>query len=435
MQLDNATPLYDFLDEFQRASLSQPIIWMQVLVVFGCLLGSWLVSRALRPRIKAEGERNHWRFGSEGIARVLFPLLFWLVTEAATYLWREGHSVALLKLVSSLGFALVVVRTALYILQAIFAEAAWVRRHERRIASLIWLVFAIHLVNASLFPALGDSLDGIIVPLGKQHVSVLTIINAIVSVALTVLFALWIGRVFEQRVMRMESINMSLRVVMTKFTRTLLIVLAVLIALPLVGIDLTVLSVFGGAVGVGLGFGLQKVASNYVSGFIILLDGSIRIGDLVNIEGRQGTITNISARYVVLKVADGTEAIIPNEVLISSTVLNLSHSDKLLRVPLSVLVAYGTDLDQAIACLLACTENVERVLSEPAPQVFVKTFAENGIELELAVWISDPHEGTLGLRSGLNLKIWRAFNDQGIEIPYPTRQVHIVHDEATVSKL
>jgi small-conductance mechanosensitive channel len=206
----------------------------------------------------------------------------------------------------------------------------------------------------------------------------------------------------------------------------LLVVVAVMIALPLVGIDLTVLSVFGGALGVGLGFGLQKVASNYVSGFIILLDGSIRIGDLVSIDTRQGTITKITARYVVLKLGDGTEAIIPNEALISSTVLNLSHSDRLLRVPINLQVAYGTDLELATTLLRGTVEGESRVLADPEPLVYVKSFQDNGIELELAVWIKDPEEGTLGLKSSLNMKIWRSFTDHGIEIPAPRRTVHLL---------
>ncbi|MBV8464672.1 MAG: mechanosensitive ion channel, partial [Burkholderiales bacterium] len=298
----NATPLFDFLDEAQRSGLTQPVIWMQIFVLVGFGFASWLISRALKPRIRAEGERKHWRFGTEGVARVLFPLTLWLSTEAAEAFWRAGHSVTLLRLAASLFFALVIVRAAVYLLQAVFAEAEWVRRYERTIAGFIWLIFVLQLTG--VLPLFADQLEQIGFPVGHQHVTLLMVINGLFSVALTLLIALWFGRLLEARLMSIDSLNLSLRVVLTKVLRTLLVVVAVLIALPLVGIDLTVLSVFGGALGVGLGFGLQKVASNYVSGFIILLDGSIRIGDLVSIDTRQGTITKITARYVVLKLGD-----------------------------------------------------------------------------------------------------------------------------------
>jgi small-conductance mechanosensitive channel len=309
-------------------------------------------------------------------------------------------------------------------------QAVWVARYERALAGLIWILFALHL--SGLLPEFADALDGVVLPLGKQHVSVLTLVNGVFSIAVTLLIALWIGRLFEQRLMSIESLDLSLRVVVNKIVRTVLIVVAVLIALPLVGIDLTVLSVFGGAVGVGLGFGLQKVASNYVSGFIILLDGSIRIGDLVSIDGRQGTISKITSRYVLLKLSDGSEAIIPNEALITSTVLNLSLTDRLSYITLPVRVAYGTDLDAVRTLLSAMLSGQPRVLAEPMPQVFVKGLAESGIDLELGFWIGDLQSGVTGLRSDLYLLIWRAFNEHGIEIPYPRRDLYLIGEPGKV---
>lgn len=174
----------------------------------------------------------------------------------------------------------------------------------------------------------------------------LDILRAVASVAATVLAALWIGREIERRLMATDVMDVSLRVMAIKVVRTLLVVLAVLIALPLVGIiDLTVLSVFGGALGVGLGFGLQKIASNHVSGFIILMDRSVKIGDVVQIDNRSGMITQLTSRYIVLKGGDGTEALIPNEALITSTVVNQSYSDRLIRIALPIQVAYGSSLD------------------------------------------------------------------------------------------
>ncbi|HEY9103281.1 mechanosensitive ion channel family protein [Chitinimonas sp.] len=422
----HSTALYDFIDDIQRAGWSEPRLLIQLGILLGTALLAWLLSGALKPRLRQAGAA-HWKLGSEGIARVLFPLIFWISVEVASTLVRVPHGVTLLRLVASLLSAWVVVRTLAYLLHESFIQAEWAKRAVRPLAWLIWIVFALNI--SGVLPDIQEGLESISFPLGKQHVSLLMVINGLLSVAVTLLLAMWLGRLLEQRVMAANSLNLSLRVVITKLARTVLVVVAVMIALPMVGIDLTVLSVFGGALGVGLGFGLQKIASNYVSGFIILLDGSIRIGDVVIIDGRQGTVTGITARYVLLKLGDGGEAIIPNDSLISSTVLNLSHSDRLFRVAMPIQVAYDTDLDAASALLLSLTQGQPRILPEPVPQVLVKGFGESGIDLELAYWIGDPDQGSASLRSELNLKIWRAFKEQGIEIPYPRRDVYLINGQ------
>jgi len=432
LELIASTPLYDFINEFEQNGGTQTSLWLQAGAIVLCGVVGWLASRLLRPRLKHATGKS-WRFGSEGIVRVTFPLISWLGVELTAHLWRLGHNISLLRLAASLWFALIVVRGALYLLQAVFVQAEWVKRFERWIASAIWLLFALQITG--ILPDILSALDDIVIPLGKQHVSLLVVINATLSVVVTLLVALWAGRLFEARLMQVDSLDLSLRVVLTKVARTLLVVLGVMIALPLVGIDLTVLSVFGGALGVGLGFGLQKIASSYVSGFIILLDGSIRIGDVVSIENRQGSISRITSRYIVLKLGDGTEAIIPNETLITSTVLNLSHSDELLRVALSIPVAYDTDLEVANTILLNAAANEPRVLAEPAAQVYLKTFGDNGMELELAVWINDPSAGTLNLKSSLNMQIWRAFKAQGVHIPSPQRDVRLITENPVQNKV
>jgi len=191
------------------------------------------------------------------------------------------------------------------------------------------------------------------------------------------------------------------------------------------------LSVFGGAVGVGLGFGLQKIAANYVSGFAILLDRSIKLGDLVTIDNRYGEVTRLTARYVVVKGFDGTEAIIPNESVITSTVLNHSYSDRLARVDLGIQVAYSTDLKLALETLLETARASPRVVPEPAPVAFVKNFGNSGVNLELMIWIADPEGGRANLRSDLNLQIFEAFQGKGIEIPFPQLDVRIVGNTPT----
>jgi small-conductance mechanosensitive channel len=215
-------------------------------------------------------------------------------------------------------------------------------------------------------------------------------------------------------------------VALSRLLRSLLVVTAVLLVLPLVGIDLTVLSVFGGALGVGLGFGLQKIASNYVSGFIILLDRSIRIGDVITADQFNGVVKNITSRYVVVKASDGREAIIPNETLITQTIQNHTHSDNLVRVTVQVQVGYDSDIEQALSVLVALAREHPRLLAEPPPAAVVVRMADSGIDLELGAWLNDPQLGMQGIRSDLYRAIVKAFRTHGIDIPYPQRVVHQV---------
>jgi small-conductance mechanosensitive channel len=203
------------------------------------------------------------------------------------------------------------------------------------------------------------------------------------------------------------------------------LVLAVLIALPLVGIDLTLLSVFGGALGVGLGLGLQRIASNYVSGFIILLEKSLRIGDMVTADKYYGSVTQIKTRYTVLRALDGTEAIVPNELLVAQPVLNHSYSDRQVRLVTRVSAAYRHDPEQAMALMVQAASENPRVLTDPSPTAALVEFAADGFLLELGFWIRDPEEGRLNVTSAVNIAIWRLFVANGIEIPYPHRDINI----------
>jgi small-conductance mechanosensitive channel len=201
-----------------------------------------------------------------------------------------------------------------------------------------------------------------------------------------------------------------------------------LIALQAIGLDLTILSVFGGALGVGIGLGLQKLASNYIAGFVILMDRSIRLGDLVTVSDRQGVVTSVTSRYCVVRSLDGVEAIVPNETLVTTTVLNHSFSAKDVRVAIVIPVAYGTDLERALAVLCEVARDHPRVDSEPAraPAAFIVRFGENGIDLELGVWIRDPENGQLNVKSEINLAVWKAFQAAGIAVPFPQREVRLV---------
>jgi len=261
---------------------------------------------------------------------------------------------------------------------------------------------------------------------GKQKLSLWHLLQGLVAVLATVLAALWLASAVEARLERATGLDNNLRQVFARLTKALLIVLAVLIVLPMVGIDVTTLSVFGGALGVGLGFGLQKIASNYVSGFIILLDDSIRIGNTITVGADRGEVTRITTRYTVVKNVTGVEALVPNELLVSSVVQNESYSDPQMRIGLPVQVSYDSDLERAMAIMEAAARAQARVLTEPPPAVFLKEFADSGINLELGVWIADSGKGTGQLRSDINLAIWREFKQAGISIPFPQREIRIL---------
>jgi small-conductance mechanosensitive channel len=417
--------ILDLVSEIETVSIAR-----QLGVILICLGVSWVIARILRARLhrartQAGVEEEALKFGAAGLDRVLNPAIVWiLLLIGRGVLEQYGLAIKLLNVAIPLSSSLVIIRLAVYLLRQAFPTGSWLRNSERAVAWTMWIGAVLHITG--LLPHIRAWMDELALPLGMHRISLLNIIEGTFSVALTIIVAMWIGRLVENRVMALQRMDVSLRVVIAKAVKALFLVFAVLIALPLVGIDVTVLSVFGGAVGVGLGFGLQKIAANYISGFAILLDRSIKLGDLVTIDNRHGEVTRLTARYVVVRSADGTEAIIPNESVITSTVVNHSYSDRLARIDLPVQVAYQTDLRLALETLLALARAAPRVVKVPEPVAFVKNFGESGIDLELMVFINDPEAGRANLKSELSLQIFDAFRAKGIEIPFPQRDVRIV---------
>lgn len=397
------------------------ILWQLAVLGFSLAL-AWGFNHLLRSHLpKSEGAI---KVGLGGVSRVAFPLVALLLVVIGKTVLKNWYSINLLNIATSLLLALALVRLAVYALRHIFAPSGWLHSSERFIAMTIWAGLALHLTG--FLPEILDAMDELSFHIGRQKISLLTILSGILSVLVTLLAAMWLGRVLENRVMATEHLDMNLRVVLSKLFRALLVVLGILVALPLAGIDITVLSVFGGALGVGIGLGLQKIASNYISGFIILIDRSIHPGDVLTVDNRFGTVSQLTARYLVLRNSDGTEAIIPNDTLITSTVINHSYSNREMRIGIPLQVSYQSDLGKAMSIMREAAENHPRVLKDPEPKTFLKAFGENGIDLELDIWINDPEEGQLNLRSDINLEIWRQFQSAGIEIPYPQRDIRII---------
>lgn len=250
---------------------------------------------------------------------------------------------------------------------------------------------------------------------------------------MTLIVAMWAGALLDDRLMRARSLDANLKVVLARVGRALMILAAILVSLSIVGIDITVLGVFGGALGVGLGFGLQKIASNYVSGFIILLDRSLRLGDMISVSGSQGTVTQIRTRYTLVRGLDGIETLIPNEKLITDVVQN--HSSYLTRgnAKIAVQVSYRCDVERAMQLLVEAPQGIERVLQDPAPVALLASFGSDGINLELSFWIEEAAKGTGGVRSQVNRAVWRLFSENGIEIPYTQREIRLIDGVARAS--
>ena len=407
-----------------QADLHEPDLIWQLAILAGCLLLALLGESLLRRQQAGQGRVAE--LGRGGLKRITFPVLALLLVLLARWVAEDWIRVGLFSLAVPLLASLAVIRAVFYILRVSLVGATWLVPFERVFALLVWGVVALHIVG--LLPEVIAVIESVTFSAGKQKLNLWHLLQGLVAVLATVLAALWLSSAIEARLNRAVGLDNNLRMVFARLTKALLILLAVLIVLPQVGIDLTTLSIFGGALGVGLGFGLQKIASNYVSGFIILLDNSIRIGNTITVGADHGEVTRITTHYTVLRSLGGVEALVPNELLVGSVVQNESYSDPQVRIALPVQVAYDSDLERAMAIMATAAAAQERVLVEPAPAVLLREFADSGINLELAFWIADPQNGTGQLRSEINLAIWREFKQAGISIPFPQREIRILNE-------
>lgn len=409
--------LMELWDDFQH-----PDFYWQILILLGCLGLAWLISRRLRQRLQGLPDRM-------GLVQALvgqaFPLLAVLLLVLSKAVAQEFLPVHMLKVAVPLLLSLAVVRAVHHMLQRSFPRARWLGSIGRLFSILIWGWLALYLSGAA--DEVIRTLEMVGFSIGKQQINLWMILNGLVVVMLTLLASLWAASLVEARLMGATEMDSSLRIVLVRVSKALFVLVSVLLSFSLVGIDITALSVFTGALGVGLGLGLQKIASNYVSGFIILLDRSIRLGNIIQLDAQtSGTVTQITTRYTVLKNMVGQEFIVPNEALVANIVLNQTYSDTRVRVTTSVSVAYDADLEKVVALLEDIARAQPRVLQDPPPRALVTLFADSGINIDLGFWINDPDQGSGALRSDINMEIWRRFREQGIEIPYPQREVRVL---------
>jgi small-conductance mechanosensitive channel len=412
-----------WLAGFDPVSLAAQVCALLLAFAVALLLKRWYLAR-FRIDVGEAAPRGLRRLTRRSFERIVQPLgMLVLVSALRGLLATFGFNVHLLDIAIPVLASLAAIRVAIYLLRKALGDSEAVKAWEHVISGSVWVIVALHLLGW-LEGVLG-TLDALAMNIGDARISVLGVLKLLVMVSLMIGVALWLGQALERRMTRSPHMSPTLRVGIAKFSKFFLLGLAVLIGLDSAGFDLGSLAVFSGALGVGLGFGLQRIASNFISGFILIADRSIKPGDVITIGTKFGWVQEMRARYIVVRNRDGEDTLIPNENLITSEVINWRYADPNVRMRIPVSISYGDDPEQALAILLEAAKVNPRVLSEPAPAARLIEFADSGINLELRVWYNDPENGVANIRSDVNIAIWRAFKEAGITIPFPQRDVHL----------
>jgi small-conductance mechanosensitive channel len=381
---------------------------------------AWPISILVRNRMQERSKKDArnallQRFWLT-LGKLAFPIVWlglqWIVFTAMSYL---GYQHAALVVMSSLLSAWIVISLA----TVFVVNPLW----SLSIAIIAWVVAALNIVG--LLDNTIAMLDGAALSLGQVNISLLAIVQGLTALGVLLWITTIAGQVIDGRIKSSPNLTPSIKVLTTKLVRILLAIAAVIFALKIVGIDLTAFAVVGGAIGVGLGFGLQKIFANLVSGFILLLDKSIKPGDVIAIADYYGRVDSLGARYVSVLTRDGIEHLIPNEELITTRVENWSHTHNLIRIRKTVGIHYKSDVRKAIELCLEAAEETPRILKDPVPVCHLREFADSSVNLEVRFWIDDPMNGRANVVSVLQLGIWDKFHEHGIEIPYPQRDLHL----------
>jgi len=411
--------------------MNDPVFWwshmnpqqatQELLLFLACIAMAWLLVWGVR-RVTPQWDLSVL-LGRRLFDGVLFPSLLLVLVFITRAVLVKSQALWIFDFLVPVCFSLAVIRLGVKVLQVTFKSAEWVRPLERSLSWLAWAAVVLWLTG--LLPLVLEELDQIKWKIGASHLSVRTLIEGGLTAVLVMLLTLWVSSAIEAKLLKSSSgSELSLRKAVSNAVTSLLLFVGLMLSLSAVGIDLTALSVLGGAVGVGIGFGLQKLAANYVSGFVILAERSMRIGDSVKVDGFEGRISDIKARYTVIRSLTGRESIVPNEMLINSRVENLSLADSRILQSTQVTVAYGTDVDGVMQLLLQACEAQNKVLKDPLPFVTLTNFGADGLEFGAHYWVDEQQAGLLTLKSEINIQILQLLQAKGIEIPYPQRVVH-----------
>ena len=414
------------------ALLAEPRTTLQVvLIVAAIALGSW-TARFARSRIAVSPDPDNLPERARELVYVGAPqsLVLAFLAFFDGLLHAFGAQAGMVDVAVQLVGLLLLIRVAVYLIRVSLGARARVKGWGMPISAILWVFLSLHVLGW------GDSviafLDGIGISAGKTRISVWSVMKLLVTVSVFVIAAMWASRWLERRVLKLDALAPTMRIGIAKFLQAFLVGISVLVGLNAAGLDLTTLNVLTGAIGIGLGFGLQSIAANFVSGFVLLMDRSIKPGDVISFTGMPGTATEgfgwveeLRGRYVVVRDRDGVETLVPNQNLITNPVINWSYTDPRVRLKLPVRVSYRDDPELAMELLLQATEGHPRIIREPAPVARLMAFGDHGVELELRFWIPDPQEGVNNVRSDVNRRIWRLFKEHGVTIPVAQRDIRV----------
>lgn len=401
------------------ADLARPEALVELAALFACLALAWALAWSLG---RERGADSIW-FGRSTFDGLLFPLLSLVLVYGARLAVAEFQRPGLLRVAVPVLVALVGIRFIARMLAVSFPQSAAARLGERVFSWGMWIIAVLWI--AGWLPLVRSELESIRFAMGKSRISLLDLIEGLLWSGVVLVGALWVSAAIERKLLRDAVSDLSLRKVAGNAIRALLLLTGMLVALSAVGVDLTALSVLGGALGVGLGFGLQKLAANYVSGFVILFERSLRIGDTVRVDQFEGTVMDIKTRYTLIRALNGRESVVPNEMLITQRIENLSLADPRVLLSVPVTVGYEVDTDAVAALLEQAAVAAARVLRDPVPSAKLARIGSGGLEYELTFWIEDPQNGQLNVRSEVNVAIIKALRGAGVVIPSPHHVVRL----------
>jgi small-conductance mechanosensitive channel len=423
--------------ELQAASdaltnLQRPEYWVQAALVVVALLLGWWLAHLVRARITVAADPENLPDRAREMvyisARATMVLGLLAIAAAGLRLFRSPTGIVDITL--QLAGLFLLIRAAVYIVRVSLGARTRLKGYGGPITLVIWVFLALHVLGWG-----GEViavLDSVGLDAGKTRISVWSVMKLLVTVSFFVIAAMWASRWLERRVLRLDALAPTMRIGIAKFLQAFLVALSVLVGLNAAGLDLTTLNVLTGAIGIGLGFGLQSIAANFVSGFVLLMDRSIKPGDVISFTGMPGTATEgfgwveeLRGRYVVVRDRDGVETLVPNQNLITNPVINWSYTDPRVRLKLPVRVSYRDDPELAMKLLLQAADDHPRILREPGPVARLISFGDHGIELELRFWIPDPQEGVNNVRSDVNRRIWRLFKEHRVTIPVAQRDIRV----------
>ncbi|HTL50250.1 MAG TPA: mechanosensitive ion channel domain-containing protein [Steroidobacteraceae bacterium] len=429
------TDRVDALLASARAFLGNPEL---PLVAFAAaIVTSWVYFG--RRRYLERGNGSYGRGVLTDALAVVSPYLAGLAIVGIALVAAHGQPRPWYLVAWTLLAALALIRLLVFLLRLSLGKSRGIKAWELRVTLLAWALVAADVLGW-LDPIIAE-LDSIGLSQGKTRITIWSVLKAFALVTFFIVVSVWVARWIDRRIGAIKELAPSTRIAIGKFAYAFLIALGVLVGMQAAGVNLTALTVFSGAIGLGLGFGLQAIAANFVSGFVLLIDRSIKPGDVISFTGTTGTSTTgfgwveeLRGRHVVVRDRDGVATLVPNQNVITNPLINWSYGHPRVRLRLPVRIAYHDDVELALSLLLEAADH-PRILKDPPAVTRLLEFADYGMEIELRFWIGDPAEGVNNVRSDVNRRIWALFREHGITIPPAQREIRILEGGKSASML